>query len=68
MRLTYTTVAFAYHGVPMPGVPVLLSDEREIRRQPSTGQSVDGLAERDVLGVHDKRQHVSADAATVTPP
>src|SRR5437879_7597829 len=34
MRLTYTTVAFAYHGVPMPGVPVLLSDDMEIVEGP----------------------------------
>ena len=34
MRLTYTTVAFAYHGVPMADVPVLLSDGMEIVEGP----------------------------------
>ncbi len=27
MKLTYTTAAFKHHGVPMPGVPVLLNDD-----------------------------------------
>ena len=34
MRLTYTNAAFTHHGVPMPGVPVLLNDEMAIVEGP----------------------------------
>ena len=34
MRLTYTDPAFAQHGVSMPGVAVVLSDEMVIAEGP----------------------------------
>jgi len=34
MRLAYTNAAFTHHGVPMPGVPVLLSDDMVISEGP----------------------------------
>ena len=34
MRLTYTTTAFTHHGVPMPRVPIVLSDDMAIAEGP----------------------------------
>ena len=34
MRLTHTSAAFTHHGVPMPGVPVILSDRMVIAEGP----------------------------------
>jgi site-specific recombinase XerD len=34
MKLTYTNGAFAHHGVPMPGVPVLLNDDMTLAEAP----------------------------------
>src|SRR5437764_10731726 len=34
MRLIYTNAAFSQHGVPMPGVPVILSDDMRIVEGP----------------------------------
>ena len=34
MKLTYTSGAFTHHGVAMPHVPVLLSDDLQIAEMP----------------------------------
>jgi hypothetical protein len=38
------------------------------RARASAGQSVDGIAEADVLGVHNERDDIAADTTSVAPP